>query len=108
MTDNDTTTNPREMDALYKVFRAGFLESGEGWNGETYHGNPAGYERRLQARFEALCNSGEFDAVSGEKLRSLIQDWRDAGEYAKDAGNIHEHDGIMGCADELEALLQDE
>ena len=59
----DVTTDPEEMDPLYRVFRKGFMESGEGWNGEMYHGDPDAYERRLQARFEALRDAGEFDAV---------------------------------------------
>ena len=62
-------TNPDKMDSLYKVFRAGFLESGEGWNGETYRRNAESYERRLQARFEALCEQGEFEAPSNEVTR---------------------------------------
>ncbi|GGL55010.1 hypothetical protein [Halocalculus aciditolerans] len=51
----------RDTDRLWKVFRAGYLESAEGWNGETYHDNPEAYERRLKARFEALNESGKFD-----------------------------------------------
>lgn len=50
-----------DEEQLWKAFRAGFLESGEGWNGETYHGNPDAYERRLKARFEALHESGKFE-----------------------------------------------
>jgi len=45
------------------------------------------------------------DELSLERLRRMVADWRDHADYAKDAGNIHEYDGIMACVDELDALL---
>jgi len=47
------------------------------------------------------------EGVPEDDLRELIEEWREAAEYAKDAGNIHEYDGIMGCVDELEVLVED-
>lgn len=95
-------TDPDEMDSLYKVFRKGFLESGEGWNGETYYGNSDAYERRLQARFEALEDAGKFDAMPDNKLRELVKEWR---QQEKDAGPGHMY--LLGCANDLEELIEE-
>lgn len=51
-----------EMEKLWKVFRKGFLESGEGWNGEyPMNHRPEPTMRRVRARFEALYDAGKFD-----------------------------------------------
>jgi hypothetical protein len=92
--DPDTSTDPQEMGGLYRAFRAGFLESGEGWNGELYYGNPDGYERRLQARFEALKESGAFHAVPVSELEQLTDKWDEYDDAPDEA-----------CARELRELI---
>jgi len=40
--------------------------------------------------------------------QELVERWKDAADYAENEGYVREADGINGCADELEALLDDE
>lgn len=47
------------------------------------------------------------ETVDKQALEELLVRWSNAAQYAKNMGNIHEYDGIMGCHDELQDLIQD-
>jgi len=48
------------------------------------------------------------EAVPHTKLEELIGLWRDAADDAEELGYYQESDGINSCADELEALIENE
>lgn len=43
--------------------------------------------------------------IPEEELRELLVRWKNAAEYARSEALMREYDGIMGCVDELEALI---
>jgi len=46
--------------------------------------------------------------VPKEELRALIEEWSEEAQEAHDNGNVAFSVGMSSCADELEALLDDE
>lgn len=46
-------------------------------------------------------------AVPNGELRDLLARWRESADCAENEGILAESDGINGCADELEALIED-
>jgi len=46
--------------------------------------------------------------VSKSELEECVERWREAAKWAEDAGYWKEADGINSCADEIEALIEDE
>lgn len=75
------------------------------WGGES--GKAFASIEAAEEQFEKLEEHLE-GTVPNSKLKSRLEDWREAADYAEERGYWKESDGINGCVDEIEALMEEE